>query len=285
MANQPLSQDLSPIFPGMDPYLENPHFWTGFHARFIVYISDHLQTLLPPRYVAAVEERVYVEGPRREVTPDVSVRRSSGVLVGAAAAVLDVDEPTIVEVSDVEVHESYVAILDLETGQSVVTVIEVLSPANKYLGDGQDLYLRKQQEVLGSTTHLIEIDLLRGGHHVLAVPEREARGRHSYDFLVSVNRAQGKRNRFELYAPRLRDRLPRVWVPLAGADLDVRLDLQAVLAQTYHASRYRGRLPYDGTCQPRLNPDDQDWARQLIEKARMTGGLAQSSERPLEPPS
>jgi hypothetical protein len=262
-----MSQDLSPIFPGMDPYLENPHLWTGFHARFIVYISDYLQSVLPPRYVAAVEERVYVEGPRREVTPDVSVRRSAGVLVGSAAAVLDVDEPTIVEISELEVHESFVAILDLETGQSVVTVIEVLSPANKYPGDGQDLYLKKQQEVLGSATHLIEIDLLRGGHHVLAVPEQKARGMHDYDYLVSVNRAEAKRKRFELYARRLRDRLPRVWVPLAENDPDVRLDVQAVLTQTYLASRYRGRLRYDTPCHPPLSSDDQEWVRQQIEQA------------------
>ncbi|HUY32461.1 MAG TPA: DUF4058 family protein [Pirellulales bacterium] len=238
-----MSQDLSPIFPGMDPYLENPHLWTGFHARFIVYISDHLQSVLPPRYVAAVEERVYVEGP------------------------LDVDEPTIVEVSELEVHESYVNILDLETGQSVVAIIEVLSPANKYPGDGRELYLKKQQEILGSTTHLIEIDLLRGGHHVLAVPEHEARARHSYDYLVSVKRAEAKRKRFELYARRLRDRLPRVGVPLAGGDPDVRLDVQAVLTQTYLASRYRGRLRYDAPCQPALSADDQVWARQQIEQA------------------
>jgi len=27
-----MPQDLQPVFPGMDPYLENPHLWTGFHA-------------------------------------------------------------------------------------------------------------------------------------------------------------------------------------------------------------------------------------------------------------
>jgi hypothetical protein len=262
-----MAQDLSPIFPGMDPYLENPHFWTGFHARFVVYISDYVQALLPAGYVAAVEERVYVEGPRREITPDVALRRAPGLLVGAAAAVLDVDEPTIVEISDLEIHEPYVAIIDLETGQSVVTIIEVLSPTNKYPGDGQDLYLKKQQEVMRSEAHMVEIDLLRGGQHVLAVPEREARSRHTYDYLVSVNRAVGKRNRFELYARRLPDRLPRVAIPLADNDDDVRLDLQEVLEQTYRASRYRGRLPYRTACHPALNEAEAEWARRQINKA------------------
>ena len=50
-------------------------------------------------------------------------------------------------------------------GEEVVTVIEVLSPANKTVGEGHRLYRRKQQEVLNSQAHLIEIDLLAEGLH------------------------------------------------------------------------------------------------------------------------
>src|SRR5205823_5222844 len=59
------------IFPGMDPYLEDPQLWPGVHSRLIVYTADRLQPALRPRYVAAVEERVYLQGPDREVVPDV----------------------------------------------------------------------------------------------------------------------------------------------------------------------------------------------------------------------
>jgi hypothetical protein len=55
------------IFPGMDPYLEDPDLWPGVHSRLVVYISDQLQPMIGPRYIAAVEERVYLEGPGREV--------------------------------------------------------------------------------------------------------------------------------------------------------------------------------------------------------------------------
>lgn len=47
-------------FPGMDPYLEHPVLWEGFHARLVVAIANHLQPRLDPRYVASVEERVYL---------------------------------------------------------------------------------------------------------------------------------------------------------------------------------------------------------------------------------
>ena len=61
------------IFPGMDPYLESPQLWPGVHAALIVYIRDQLQPLLRPRYLAAIEERVYLQGPDRDIDPDVRV--------------------------------------------------------------------------------------------------------------------------------------------------------------------------------------------------------------------
>ena len=54
---------MSMIFPGMDPYLEEPLMWPDVHASFIVYLREHLRPLLRPRYVIAVESRVFVEGP------------------------------------------------------------------------------------------------------------------------------------------------------------------------------------------------------------------------------
>ena len=64
------------IFPGMDPYLEHPRLWTGFHRGLITYIGDYLRPLLRPRYIAAVEERVFLEGADREIVPDVWVRQN-----------------------------------------------------------------------------------------------------------------------------------------------------------------------------------------------------------------
>jgi hypothetical protein len=215
------------IFPGMDPYLEAPPLWPGVHASMIVYIRDQLQPLIRPRYLAAIEERVPAQ----------------------------------------EIHETYVELLDRQSGGNVVAVIEVVSPTNKYAGPGHNSYLAKQREVLTGTAHLIEIDLLRHGPHVLAVPERAARTEAEYDYLVSVNRAVELREEFELYPRRLRERLPRVRVPLAGDDPDVPLDLQALVAQVYEAGCYAERLHYDQPCVPALSGEDQVWADELIRAA------------------
>ncbi|MFN4259401.1 MAG: DUF4058 family protein [Gemmataceae bacterium] len=65
------------IFPDMDPYLEDTRLWPGVHNRFVVYLADYLQPQLRPRYIAAVEERVYLEGPEQRIVPDVIINSST----------------------------------------------------------------------------------------------------------------------------------------------------------------------------------------------------------------
>jgi hypothetical protein len=160
--------------------LKPPGRWPGLHNTLAVYIRDQLQPLQRPKYVATIEERVFVEGPQREIIPDVLVRQAARRPT-ARTPVIDADEPVIVRVADLEIHETYVEIRDRETGEIVVTVIELTSPWNKFPGPGRELYKKKQQEILASQSHLVEIDLLRGGQHVLAVPEWETIPYRPYD--------------------------------------------------------------------------------------------------------
>ncbi len=166
---------MTPIFPGMDPYLEDPAIWPGVHARFIVYLAEVLRPLVGPRSIADVEQRVYVEGPDREVIPDVVILRNRPERLASSVAVVEDDAYVEVEVPPVEVRETYVVLIDRNSGDRVVATIELVSPTNKYAGPGRASYLRKQREVLASDSHRIEIDLLRGGPHVLAVAEWAAR--------------------------------------------------------------------------------------------------------------
>jgi hypothetical protein len=265
---------MSMIFPGMDPYLENPPLWSGVHAALIVYIRNQLQPRVRPRYVAAIEERVYLDIADRLFGPDVRVQRSRPGAPGPAVILAECDAPVRVRAPIEDVHETYLTILDREANERVVTVIEVLSPTNKYAGPGREAYLRKQREVLQSSSHLVEIDLLRAGPHVLAVPEGTARSRLEYDYLVCVNRAGEQRIDYELYPWRLRSRSPRIRIPLAGDDPDVPLDIQAVLAQAYEDGAYVDRLRYDEPCVPALPAADQTWANDLIAAARQPGNGA-----------
>lgn len=264
---------MSMIFLGMDPYLEEPELWPGVHTSLIVYLRDQIQPRLRPRYAAAIEERVYVEGPDRNTRPDVSIRleRPGRATGGGATAVLEADAPVVVRARPEPIHEPYIAILDLRAGHRVVTVIEVVSPTNKYAGPGRDSYLTKQGEVFASDVHLVEIDLLRQRPHVLAVPEHLARPKGPYHYLTCVNRAEGYREAYELYPRRLRDRLPRVRIPLADDDPDVALDVQAVVAQAYEMGGFRDRIDYAHPCKPPLSPEDQAWADARLGEAGARG--------------
>jgi hypothetical protein len=54
-------------FPGMDPYLEQPMFWSEFHNRLIMAISDTLAPVLRPKYYIAVETRTYMDDEDEEL--------------------------------------------------------------------------------------------------------------------------------------------------------------------------------------------------------------------------
>jgi hypothetical protein len=84
---------MSMIFPGMDPYLEVPELWPGVHNILIVDILNYLRPLLRPRYIVAVEERVFVEGPQqREFIPDILLKQGRPPRQQGGTAVLDADE-------------------------------------------------------------------------------------------------------------------------------------------------------------------------------------------------
>ena len=155
-------------FPGMDPYLEHPGLWPDVHHGLIEALRDTLASVLRPRYRVAIEQRVYVtnmEGLFFLGRPDVSVlgtKSSVRSAVGAPATVA-VIEPVTVEVPLPDrLREGYLEVRDVATGE-VVTVLEVLSPTNKSPGEGRRLYEEKRLQVLGTRTHLVEVDLLRGG--------------------------------------------------------------------------------------------------------------------------
>jgi hypothetical protein len=166
-------------------------------------------------------------------------------------------------VEDLEIREGRVEILDSYNDMKLVALIEVVSPTNKAAGPGRVSYKAKQKEALARDCHLVEIDLLRRGHHVVAVPKWRLRPFEPYDSLCCVSRWPF-RNRFELYPRALRQRLPRVRIPLAEGDPDTTRDIQSALEQVYVEGRYARRLRYDEKCRPRLSAEDQAWADQRI---------------------
>jgi hypothetical protein len=249
----------------MDPYLEK--HWRDVHQRLVIYGADQLQAHLPPDLRARVEERVFVDaadGPARSMYPDIRVtehprRGSTGPEAASATALA---EPLIVHVEDEPATESFIEIVEAGSGHRVVTVVEVLSLANKLPGEGQDLYLRKQRELKEGRVSLVEIDLLRSGQHVLSIPRERIPPSHRTPYRVCVRRGW-RPTAFEIYRVPLRERLPVISVPLRESDADAPLDLQALIEQAYRNGRYDD-LNYGTDPEPPLNADDAAWADEIL---------------------
>lgn len=253
-------------FPGMDPYLEDPARWPGAHHSLITYARDAMQPAVRPRYNALIGERIYLVEPSQSMYPDlVFVRRPEPLEPwgGGGVAVAEFDAPVLLEIPSQETREAFIEIVYTDSGE-VVTVIEVLSPSNKAPGEGRDLYLRKQRQLLSSPVHLVEIDLLRSGSHTLALPQHALSNLPKpWHYLVSVNRAL-RRHRFEIYPAWLQRRLPRIAVPLRAPDPDIALDLQAVFARCYDNGGYEDFIDYRREPPVPLPPDDAAWAEALL---------------------
>src|SRR5262249_11857877 len=155
--------------------------------------------------------------------PKVAVASAGGVLVA---------DPIVLELADEPVTETFVEVIDIASGRRVVTVLEILSPANKRPGPGQDQYLKKQGELIEGQVSLVEIDLLRAGRWVMSVAQRRIPRAHRTPYRVVVRRGWTP-SKAELYPAPLRERLPAIRVPLRQTDEDAPLDLQALIERGY----------------------------------------------------
>ncbi len=264
-------------FPGMDPYLEDPPGWTEVHQRLITTLSTELNRLLPSQYLARMGQRVYVAQSSRSIYADAMVlERTSPSPVGAqgaggTAVLVTSDPPWILTVLPAEAREVFVEIFSTRGEHRLIAVIEVLSPANKASGsEGGRPYVTKQREILASQTHLIEIDLLRQGEHTVAPPVDDLLQQGYWDYLVSLHRG-GQDERFEVWAISLRQRLPRIHVPLDEGQPDVVLDLQAVLDRCYDEGAYARGLDYREDTPIPLRREDAEWADALLRERGMRG--------------
>jgi hypothetical protein len=263
----------------MDPYLENPHTWRDLHETLIIYAREDLQPRLLPRYVARVEERVYLEPVEETRGPDLQVVAlplppllpsvGGGVAVAEplTASLFAVAEPEWFAVPEREVHEAYIEIRDARGGE-VVTVIEVLSPSNKSPGRGREEYLGKQEQLLQSDTNLVEIDLLRRGLHTVALPAAQV---GPADYRVCIRKVVWP-VRLGIIRFSVREPLRPIPIPLRPEDDDVALDLPGVFTRAYDVGAYAVIVDYTQEPDPPLSPEDAAWADELLRNCGRRAG-------------
>jgi len=255
---------MSSPFPGMDPYLETPAEWPGLHHLLITKATELLQPQVRERgYYVRIEGRIWLAEPDRTVVPDLAVhhRAPRKAAQPTGVAVLEADQPVRIERQTYEVREPYLEIFDRQ-GDRLVTGIEIVSPANKSEGKGRELYRQKQRQLHQGGVHLVEIDLLRAGLHILDLPHDLLLRFRGWSYLVNVIRAGG--SEFEFYPIILQERLPRIGIPLKPSEPDAVLDLQLAFERAYDTGPYPDSIDYAADLLDPLNSDDSGWANQLL---------------------
>jgi hypothetical protein len=156
--------------------LERPRRWPDVHTSLIYAISTQITSRLPDGFVSTIET----------------------------------DCPIPIKYFPDSLPQRFIRIaLTGEPGE-LVTIIEVLSPANKTVGNGYEDYLGKQQLLLASPVNLLEIDLLRMGVPTVAASASEEYPDSTYT--VSLHEAMAEE--FITWLIQLREPLPQILVPL-----------------------------------------------------------------------
>ncbi len=260
-------------FPGMDPYLEDVRLWPQIHLSLIMAIRDELARLLRPRYYVAVDERVHQvsEGEwLAEARPDLGVVQAEPH--GAAEAAPEYRAARVPPAGEAgsgqrprtvylplpsEFRHRWLEIRRTGT-QELVTVVELLSPANKRPGRTRRLYETKRLRLLASPVHLVEIDLLRTYGPMPMSPEPA--GSH---YRILVSRAPD-RPRAHLWAFTVRDPVPPFPVPVDPGEQEPLVRLGDLLNSQYDKAGWDLQVDYSVPPEPPLAGDDAAWAAGLV---------------------
>ena len=224
-------------FPGMDPYLEQPKLWPAFQHQLLACLYQILLPGLVDRYRARVGTRSYVS-----------------------------EMPLFTSVVRDEFSEEYVEIRS-RADNRLVTLLEVVSPANKTTPAGRQAYLDKRKEAVLQKAAVVEIDLVMQGKPTLTYSRD---GLPEFDHAVSVTRANAP-DRYEIYTATIQKRLPKFKLPLAADDRDALLDLQAAFARAYDLGGFASSIDYAAPPPPDVPLTDSQaaWVNDMLRQMKV----------------
>ncbi|HEY1860875.1 MAG TPA: DUF4058 family protein [Gemmataceae bacterium] len=222
-------------FPGMDPYLEDRQLWPVFQQSLVRCLDKMLQPGLMDRYRQRVNQRHYAT-----------------------------EQALFTSIIREEHQEEFIEIRQRGDGR-VVTLIEVVSPANKTTAAGRRAYLDKRKAGRSAGANLVEIDLVLQGQPML---EYSRDGLPEWDYAVSVTRST-QPERYEIYTATLQKRLPKFRLPLAADDRDQFIDLHQAFTKCYDQGDFAAKVNYAAAPSVSLEEEDRQWLEELLKQQKL----------------
>jgi len=254
----------------MDPYLEG-EMWQEFHSRLANQISAQLLAVLPPSYTALLAKRYIVDQTSldpRAIYPDVHIAK-----IAESLPAYTVDRGSArgrlshlpIRLVNPQIVTEKIPVLSIEirdvAKRRLVTLIEILSPANKR-GQGAWEYQSRRRELLKRHVHLLELDLLRAGRRIPLWGELPPAA-----YYILLSRADD-RPATEVWPVALTETLPAVPVPLHRPDADLTLDLQAAVTACFDLVHYERLLDYTAAPPPPpLTAEETAWVEATLQGA------------------
>jgi hypothetical protein len=219
----------------MDPYLEDEAVWPVFHHQLVMCLYQILLPGLVDRYRARVAQRHYVT-----------------------------EQALFTSVLREEHHEDLIEIRQ-RADNKLVTLLDLVSPANKLTTAGRDAYLDRRREGRQHGANLVEIDLVLQGQPTL---EYSRDGLPEWDYAVTVTRST-QPERYEIYTATLQKRLPRFRLPLAADDRDTVLDLHTAFSRCYDQGGFSAKIDYRRDPGTALTDEDRRWLDDLLKQQKL----------------
>ena len=255
-------------FPGMDPYLEQPFIFPGFHHSLAVEIKRQLNPQLGSKYFADLEITITIkdghDGNQYNVIPDTAVmeRIPTAPMVDVSPSTITIARPTVQKQILMPAQRKLFSVqIRAVATRELITSVEILSPINKR-GRGFREYELKRERILFSHVNLVEVDFLRGGQRpALELDPLE----DDKDYVLLVNRADLFQRQSDIWTIGLDEPVPTIPIPLLPSDPDVPLDLNSAIQEVYQSSSYQYRLDYSSPVpSPRLRPEMAAWVAENI---------------------
>ena len=219
-------------FPGMDPYLEDEKLWPGFHHQFINCLYQFVVPGLADRYKARLGQRVYTT-----------------------------EQALFTSVVREEHQEEYIEIRQ-RSDNRLITLLEVVSPANKANLTGRKAYLDKRREARSAGANLVEIDLVLQGQSTWDYSRDTL---PPSDYTVTLNRSNLP-DRYEICPTTLQKKLPRFKLPFP--DNDVLIDLQTVFTRCFDQGGFAAKIDYKRNPPTKISDEDRQWIDQHLKQQK-----------------